>query len=109
MMCTYFVRRCWSLLFCKRLSPFPPICMCSTGMQHYERARQDTQRRGHGQRIYDFYSLLCRLVCPCVIFPSLSWAVLDACPLFFSCSLYRVHDVYGDPPVSRRVRSERGP
>jgi len=32
-------------------------------------------------------------------------AVLDACPLFFSCAFYRVDDVYDRPPVCRRVES----
>jgi len=97
MMCTYFVRRCWLLLFCKRLSPFPPICMfslvCSiTNGSARTHGAEDTV---NGYMIFILYSVAFFARALSSVLSHGSWAVLDACPLspvvrFIGSTMYMV-------------------
>jgi hypothetical protein len=88
--------------------PFPPsqcaqlVCSITNGSTKTH-AAEDTI---NGYMIFILYSVA-------FLAGALSYLLshrqsLTLVVFFFSCSLYRVDDVYGDPPVSRRVRSEGG-
>jgi hypothetical protein len=98
--------RCYSVSVCP---PFPPsacaqlVCSITNGSAKTHGAKDTI----NGYMIFILYSVA-------FLAGALSYLLSHGQSLmlaifFFSCSLCRVDDVYGDPPVSRRVRSERGP